>query len=365
MPTPALPSWEISPRLSIDDQNPMSRMQPHDTMSRTRAPGNPGFKDASVSDNPTTNDRRANERSRKNEVIDLTYPYIAKEERDWFGKPISIVQPRLEGLVPNDSGDNSFLLAMSRYVLALSSVDIDILLAENMSSAVGLKRGQFQQLVQKQKEVARGMAEHASWAETHRACVDNFGFIYVVEDDPETPYLGTLERGFLIDLLEASRKHCAWENAVIQISRLPYKRPLSVHKVLEILTASLKTAERDQQRLLGLLEEISWKHSSLKDWLPHTVCRIFGQEVEDGSVGVEDTLKGIDGDVFKITMLLVDIQKMRLKTSDIPKMLKYVHPFNRLIPLISLQQEDIESEIEYLRKKAQNIAIKIESPEPE
>ncbi|PKK43745.1 hypothetical protein CI102_12487 [Trichoderma harzianum] len=347
-------------------------------MSRTRAHGNSidggsrdiggnlGFNDASVSDNPTTNDRRADERSCKNEVIDLTYSYIAKEEKDWFGKPISIVQPRLEGLVPNDSGDNSFLLAMSRYVLAMVSVDIDILLAENMTSAVGLKRGHFQQLVQKQKEVARVMAEHASWAESHRACVDNFGFIYVVENDPMNPYLGKLELGFLIDMLEASRKHCAWENAVIQISRLyPLKRPISVHKVLEILTAALETAGRDQKRLLGLLEESSWKHSSLKEWLPHTVCRMFGQEVEDGSVSGEWTLQGIDGDVYKITKLLIDIQGMSLKTSDIPKMLKYVHPFNRLIPSISLQQEDIESEIEYLRKKAQYMAIKIESPEPD
>ncbi|KAK4065519.1 hypothetical protein Trihar35433_7639 [Trichoderma harzianum] len=353
-------------------------MQPHDTMSRKRARGNSindgsrgiggnlGFKDVSVSDNPTINDRSADERSRKNEVIDLTYSYIAKEERDWFGKPISIVQPRLEGLVPNDSGDNSFLLAMSRYVLAVSSVDIDILLAENMTSAAGLKRGHFQKLVQQQKEVARLMEEHASWDESHRACVDNFGFIYVVENDPTNPYLGTLELGFLIDMLEASRKHCAWENAAHQIGQLhPLQRPVSVHKILEILTATLETTERDQKKLLGLLEESSWKDSNLEEWLPHTVCRMFGQEVEDGSRSFEYTLQGIDGDVYKTTRLLIAIQKMRLKTSDIPKMLKYVHPFNRLIPLISPQQEDIESEIEYLRKKAQNIAIKIESPEPE
>ncbi|KAL7907758.1 hypothetical protein GGI35DRAFT_486775 [Trichoderma velutinum] len=242
--------------------------------------GNPGHTNASMSDSPIANDVVNNKCCSENEVIDLTYPYIATEAKDWFGNPISIVQPRLEGLVANDSGDNAFLLAMSRYVLAGLSKETEILLAEVMTYSVGLKRRSFERFVQKQKDVADAMTENAPWAKSHRTCVDNFGTIYVVENDPMNPYLGELEYNFLTNMLNAPRKHYIWEEATGQILRLYHRlnKPPLVHDVLEILTACLKIAGQDQSKLLSLQNESSWERGRLEEWLPHTVCRIFGQK---------------------------------------------------------------------------------------
>lgn len=89
--------------------------------------------------------------------------------------------------------------------------------------------------------------------------------------------------------------------------------------------------------------------------MPHTLYRIFGENIKDGAQGAQKKLHRFDKETFQISRFLDDIL-FREDTADLDdsfmhKLLKHVPPFTLLIPMLSLQQEDIEGEIEYLKSK--------------
>lgn len=349
-----------------DDYDMMSRMSSCGTTPKDMIYdiplGVPSLEKIATSGNPATSDPTTKECSYADEATrmltsdykSLQYCHFVNES--YYGKSVSIVQPRLEGRATNDTDTNALLLKMSHDVLYCVPEETERLLVELMTLPRSPQRVQVQSLVEKQKSVADKLTKHSSWINRFRACVDDCGTMYVVENDPMNPCLGVLETELLIRLAGQTRKHCNWKEAVLQILDLP--RPGNsclAHEALGILTKYLETTRRDQEKLQSLSNE-SWEGIRLEKWLPQTVCRIFGYNFEDEAPYAETKLRLEHPEAFKLTRLLIDMQYMGLDKDEIPKMLKYVHPFNRIIPSLSLQQDDIEGEIEYHRKKVENLA---------
>ncbi|KAL6799448.1 hypothetical protein GGI42DRAFT_55582 [Trichoderma sp. SZMC 28013] len=271
---------------------------------------------------------------------------------------------RLKGLATTDESDDAPPPEDIQYVLSRIHKDTQKILAEAMTFSMSPQRRQIQELVERQKLVANELKKNSSLAKSYRTHVDNLGTMHVLENDLTNPRLGELEHEFLMKILKAPRKHYIWKEAADQISArsCPGEPPL-VREVLKILTGCLETTRLDQEKLDWLQNESCWKGVRLENWLPHTICRILGENVEDGTPGVMPRLLRLadssNGEIYYINEWLLTMSSigmtMNRDKNCMHKLLKHVPPFTLLIPMLSLQQDDIEGEIEYLRKKVENL----------
>ncbi|KAK4082334.1 uncharacterized protein Triagg1_2146 [Trichoderma aggressivum f. europaeum] len=272
---------------------------------------------------------------------------------------LSMELSRLEGLVTTDERYDAPLLEDYHYVLSLVNNDTQKALAKITTFSMSPQRRQIQKLVEQQELVANELKKDSSWAERYRTHVDNHGTLYVLENDLTNPRLGKFEHGFLMKILEAPRKHYIWKEAADQISSPLHagERPL-VCDVLKILDRCLEITRLDQEKLHSLQDESKEQDSYLWNWLPQTISRILGENVEDGAPNGEEKLRDRFGqETFMISRFLIDMRYMEDERNEkfLAKVLKHAPLFTPLIPMLSLQQKDIEGEIEYLRKKVENM----------
>ncbi|KAM6479373.1 hypothetical protein HDV62DRAFT_136052 [Trichoderma sp. SZMC 28011] len=342
--------------MSTDDYDMMSRMTAIDTTD-LEAVHNNGTYDVflkAASGNPVTSDPTPEECSYNNKLTEM---YTVMPSLRSLDGALSIGLSKLEDLVKE--GDDAPPPEFSRRVLRLVPKDIQTLLAEITAFYGSPQEHHIQKLIEQQKLVATELKKNLSLAESYRTHVDSHGTMYVLENDLTNERLGTLEYKFLMKILKAPRKHYVWKEAADQISLLHPGEPPLVHEVLDILTKCLETTRLDQEKLDRLQNEDWEEIPDLGHWLQHTLCRISGKNVKDGASFVENKLP--DKETFEINRFLRDLfhreDTVDLDNSYMHKLLKHVPPFTLLIPMLSLQQEDIEEEIRYHTEKLREMEV--------
>ncbi|KAL6814498.1 hypothetical protein J3E69DRAFT_375911 [Trichoderma sp. SZMC 28015] len=362
--------------MSTDDYDMMSRMSSCGTTPKDMIYdiplGVPSLEKIATSGNPATSDPNPEERSYADEVTEMYNVMLSlrslnesssdvKSPRDPFSMELS----RLKSLVTNNEGSDAPPPEFSLHVLDLLRKDVQMHLAEVTTFSIGPQRRQIRELVKQQKLIASELKKNSSWTESYRTHVDNHGTMYVLKNDLSNKYMGKLEHEFLIKILTAPRKHCVWKEAADRILALPHPgEPPLVHEVLDILTKCLETTRLDQEKLHSLQDESCKQDDHLSNWLPHTISRILGENVKENAPKGEEKLRARFGkEAYMISRFLTDMryEEIQRNTNFLAKSLKYVPPFTLLIPMLSLQQEDIEGEIEYLKKKVEYLRKNVEN----
>ncbi|KAL7781132.1 hypothetical protein V8C43DRAFT_239398 [Trichoderma afarasin] len=348
--------------MSTDDYDMMSRMSSCGTTGLEAVHNNRTYDVVikAASGNPVTSDPTPEECSYETKLTEM---YKVMPSLRSLDGALSIGLSKLEDLVKK--GDDAPPLEFSRRVLRLVPKDIQTLLAEITAFYGSPQEHQIQKLVEQQKLAAHELKKNSSWTENYRTHVDNHGTMYVLENNLTNERLGKLEHEFLMKILKAPRKHYVWKEAADQISLLRPGEPPLVHEVLDILSKCLETTRLDQEKLDRLQNEDWDKIPYSGGWLPHTLCRILGENIKDGAQGAQKKLNRFDRETFQISRFLDDVL-FREDTADLDesfmhKLLKHVPPFTLLIPMLSLQQEDIEEEIEYLKKKVEYLRENVEN----